>query len=134
MKVWETCQRVAMGLCSSPYQVVQAMGVAEEVIRGDQNNPANVFCWDMAVLNLPGSSEYNPNKPWVYKLRLNDGRMVADLFIFMDDLRPTESSQKEAWLAARQAASKLNFLGIQDARRKHQDSSKSPGAWAGGVI
>jgi hypothetical protein len=42
-KVWETWQRAAMGLRSSPYQVVQAMGVAEEVIRGDRKDPKNVF-------------------------------------------------------------------------------------------
>jgi hypothetical protein len=43
-KIWETWQRAAMGLRLSPYQAVQAMGVAEEVIHVDQKNPANVFC------------------------------------------------------------------------------------------
>ncbi len=52
----------------------------------------------------------------------------------MDNLRPTGPSRRDAWLAARQAASKLNFLGIQDAPRKRRASSRSPGAWAGGVI
>jgi hypothetical protein len=85
-------------------------------------------------MNLPGCTEYNPNKPWVYKMRLNDGRITANLFIFVDNLCPTGPSQKEAWLLARRAASKLNFLGIQDAPRKRQDSSQSPGAWAGGGI
>jgi hypothetical protein len=42
-KVWETWQRAAMGLRSSPYQAVQAMGVAEEVIRGSRLDPTNVF-------------------------------------------------------------------------------------------
>jgi hypothetical protein len=131
-KIWETWQRAAMGLRSSPYQAVQAMGVAEEVIGGDQGNPANVFRWDR--LNLPGSDEYDPSKPCVSKMRLEDERIAADLFIFVDDLRPTGPSRKECWLAARHAGSKLNFLGIQDAPRKRRDSSKSPGAWAGGVI
>jgi hypothetical protein len=35
-KCWEAWERAAMGLRSSPYQAVQAMGVAEEVIRGDR--------------------------------------------------------------------------------------------------
>ncbi len=52
----------------------------------------------------------------------------------MDDLRPTGPSKKDAWLAARQAASTLNNLGIQDAPRKRRASSRSPGAWAGGVV
>jgi hypothetical protein len=133
-KVWETWQRAAMGLRSSPYQAVQAMGVAEEVTRGSRKDPMNVFRWDDVVLNLPGSDNYDPSKPWVYKVRLEDGRIAADLFIFVDDLRPTGPSQKEAWLAARQAASTLNYLGIQVAPRKRRASSRNPGAWAGGVI
>jgi hypothetical protein len=38
-KVWETWQRAAMGLRSSPYQAVQAMGVAEEVFEGTERTP-----------------------------------------------------------------------------------------------
>jgi hypothetical protein len=42
--LWEAWQRAAMGLRSSPYQCVQAMGVAEEVIvHGDPSDPKNVF-------------------------------------------------------------------------------------------
>jgi hypothetical protein len=132
-KVWETWQRAAMDLRSSPYQTVQAMGVAEEFIRGDRRDPTNVYGWDNVKLNLPGSDDYNPNRPWVYKERL-DGKIAADLFIFVDDLRPTGSSWKECWEAARKAASRLNFLGIQDAPRKRRDSSQSPGAWSGSVV
>jgi hypothetical protein len=82
-------------------------------------------------LNLPGSDDYDPNQPWVSKIRLEDNRIAADLFIFVDNMRPTGLSRKEAW----QAASKLNYLGVQDApRRKRRDSSQSPGAWAGSVV
>jgi hypothetical protein len=133
-KVWEAWQQAAMGLASSPYQCVQAMGVAEEVIRGDRKEPGNVYRWDTVEMNLPGSEDYDPNRPWVCKLRMDDKRIAADLFIFVDDLRPTGSSRKEAWQAARRAASTLNFLGIQDAPRKRRDSSQNPGAWAGSVI
>jgi hypothetical protein len=78
-----------MGLRSLPYQYVQAMGIAEEVIRGDHEDPENVFRWDHVELNLPGNPEYDPSRPWVAKYRLEDGRIAADLFIFVDDLRPT---------------------------------------------
>jgi hypothetical protein len=115
-KVWECWQRAAMGLTSSPYQACQAMGVAEEVIRGDRSDPKNVFRWDKVVLNLPGSDKYEPSKPWIYKVRSEDGRIAADIFIFVDDLRPTGPTRKDAWLAARQAASKLNHLGIESPR------------------
>jgi hypothetical protein len=123
-----------MGLRSSPYQAVQAMGVAEEVIQGDRKDPTNVYGWDTARMNLPGSPEYSPNRPWVSKFRSDDEKIAADLFIFVDDLCPTGSSRKEAWAAARRAASTLNHLGIQDAPRKRRDSLQSPGAWAGSVI
>jgi alkylated DNA nucleotide flippase Atl1 len=35
---------------------------------------------------------------------------------------------------ARRAGSILNWLRIQDASRKRQDSSQTPGAWAGCVV
>jgi hypothetical protein len=91
-KVWEVWLRAAMGLRSSPYQAVQAMGVTEEVIRGDRKDPTNMYHWDTVRMNLPGSPEYRPNQPWVSKFRLDDAKIAADLFIFVDDLRPTGSS------------------------------------------
>jgi hypothetical protein len=39
--LWERWTRAAMGLRSSPYQAVQAILVAKEVIRGDQKDPTN---------------------------------------------------------------------------------------------
>ena len=68
------------------------MGIAEEVIRGDPSDPTNVFRWDSVELNLPGSKGYDPSRPWVAKYRMEDGRIAADLFIFVDDLRPTSPS------------------------------------------
>lgn len=132
--LWEAWQRAAMGLGSSPFQCVQALGVAEEVTWGDPTAPDNVFRWDTVALNLPGSPDYSPSRPWVAKYRADDACIVADLSIFVDDLRPNGPSPEEAWLAGRRAASVLNFLGIQDAPRKRRDSSQSPGAWAGSVI
>jgi hypothetical protein len=71
-KDWETWQCAATGLCSLPYQAVQAMGIAEEVIRGNRKDPNSVYQWDTVELNLPGSDGYNPKGPWVHKLRLDD--------------------------------------------------------------
>jgi hypothetical protein len=85
-------------------------------------------------MNLLGTVEYDPSLPWVSKVRNDDERIAADLFTFVDDLRPTGGSKKDVWRAARKAASTLNHLGIQDAARKRRDSSQSPGAWAGAVI
>jgi cytochrome P450 len=71
----------------------------------------------------------------VSKIRSNDPEdFAADLFTFVDDLRPCGPSKSEAWQAARRAASILNWLGIQDAARKRRDSSQKPGAWTVAVI
>jgi hypothetical protein len=132
-KVWEAWKQAAMGVKSSPYQAVSALTVADEIIKGDHKDAANVFEWVRVRLNLPGDRNYNPSLPWVSKVN-RDGKVVADLFTFVDDLWPTGPGRRECWKAARRTASTLNWLGIQDAPRKRRDSSQKPGAWSGSVI
>lgn len=132
--VWECWQRAAMGLTSSPYQACQGIGFAEELIRGDPLDPTNIFRWDRVRLNLPGSTDYDPTRPWVSKVRDDDGHIAVDFCTFVDDVRPTGPSKKEAWLAARKIGSSFSYLGIQDAPRKRRDSSQRPGAWTGSVL
>ena len=132
--IWEVWQRCAMGLKPSPYQAVQAMMVAEEVIRGDPKDPCNPYRWDGVRMNLPGQVDYDPTLPWVSKIRFGDQCIACDVVIFVDDLRVTGPTQKEAWQAAQRAAAVLNTLGIQDAPRKRRDGSQAPGAWSGCVL
>jgi hypothetical protein len=134
VKRWETWYRAAMGLTSSPYQACQAMGYAEEVMRGNRLNGSNVFRWDRVRLNLPGSEAYRPDLPWVSKVRDSDGRVAADIYSFVDDLRPTGPTKRDAWKAARKSGSTLSYLGLQDASRKRRSSSMTPGAWAGSLL
>ena len=134
IRLWERWTRAAMGLKSSPYQAVQAMLVAKEVIRGDRHAQDNAFRWDRVRMNLPGSTKYDPSLPWVSKIRVTDGKMAADLFIYVDDARLTAPSKEECWKATRQAASTANSLGIQEAARKKRWGSKNPGAWAGSIV
>jgi hypothetical protein len=61
--LWERWTRAAMGLKSSPYQAVQAMLVAKEVVRGDRKDPENAYRWDKVRMNLPGMPLYNPALP-----------------------------------------------------------------------
>ena len=139
-----TWNRIAMGLKWSPYQAVYFLHHAEEVIRGDRKEPKNVFRWDRVRLNLPGQESYDPALPWVSKVRKRQmdtaerqalvEEIAADLFTFVDDLRPTGNSRAEAWAAGRRVASIINWLGCQDAARKRRDSRMDPGAWAGCVI
>jgi hypothetical protein len=55
---------------------------------GDPKDLTNVYYWSMVRLNLPGSELYDPSMAWVAKI-CPDGRMAADLFIYMDDFTPT---------------------------------------------
>jgi hypothetical protein len=65
-------------------------------------------------MNLPGSSDYDPSLARVAKVREED-RVAADLFIYMDDLRPMGPDAEECWRASWKAASVCNHLGIQNA-------------------
>jgi hypothetical protein len=118
-----------MGLKCSPYTAVKFMLWAIEVILGDPDDQANVFRWSQVELNLPGSKNYDSSKSWVCKVRAN-GVLAADLFVYVDDLRPTGPT----WKAAQRVSSVLAFLGLQDAARKRRPSSLEPGAWAGSVV
>jgi hypothetical protein len=130
---WERWQRCAMGLKSSPYQTTQSMLFAEDVMRGDSDDPKNVFRWNSVILNLPGSQTYDPSRPWVYKVR-KDGTPAADFFFYIDDNRTTGNDEQEAWKGAQRVDSVCSFLGIQDAARKRRKASQTPGAWAGAVV
>ena len=115
-----------MGLKSSPYASTRAMALALEVIKGDRHDPVNVFRWERAVLNLPGSSDYDPSKAWVRRIR-DDGTLAADVKVYVDDLRPTGPTALECWKAAQQLSSRAAFLGLQDASRKRRPPSLEPG-------
>ena len=140
-RLWECWHRALMGVKSSPYQAVQGMSVAEEVIRGKPERDTNIFRWNAVRMNCPGDPTYDPSKPWFSKVRRTfaaDGTytdiIAADLVGYVDDLRPSGPSRSAAWAAARRTASIMNYLGIQDASRKRRDSSQTPGAWAGSVV
>jgi hypothetical protein len=106
-----------MGATFSPYQTGQGMGDVKEMILGDPKDTGNMYHWAMVRLNLPGSELYDPRKAWVEKVR-PDGSVAADLFIYMDDFRPTGPVEEACWQANRKAGITCNHLGIHDAPRK----------------
>ncbi len=129
VRKWLAWNRIAMGLKWSPYQAVRSMHFAEEVIRGDRQDPANVFRWDYVRMSLPGQSDYDPSLPWVSKVKdLGNDEIViaADLFTFVDDLRPTGSTKQEGWQAGRRAASVVNWLGMSGCGQEAERQSKGP--------
>jgi hypothetical protein len=132
--IWERWTRCGMGFRSSPYNAIQAIMVAEEKIRGDPKDSTNILHWDTVSLNLPGSHNYMPWLPWVFKMRSSDGQIACDFAIYVDDVRTAGNDWREAKLCSRRVASSLNWLGIQDAPRKRRDPSQTPGPWAGSII
>jgi hypothetical protein len=120
---WEVWQQAAMGLKPSPYQAVQGMMVAEQVIKENYSDPSNPFRWDTVRMDLPGTKNYDPALPWVSKIRLGDNNIACDIVIYVDDLRVTGPTKEECWHAGQRAAQILNHLGLQDPPRKQQGSS-----------
>jgi hypothetical protein len=89
-------------------------------------------------INLPGSVDYGPSMERMSKV-WEDGRITADLFIYMDDFQMTGPDRtrpdaEECWRASRRAAITDNHLGIQDASMKIWGEARAPGPWAVSVI
>ena len=58
--LWERWTRCAMGLRTSPYQAVQGMLWAQEMIMGDRLSETNVFRWKGVQLNPAGVRRIRP--------------------------------------------------------------------------
>jgi hypothetical protein len=132
LTLWEVWIRCMMGLVSSPYCTVKTLLLGYELVVGDWHDPTKGFRWDRVVLNLPGTSTYNPSLPWVARIRLS-GRLAGVVKIYVDDLRPVAESERECWTLGHQAVARLQQLGIQASSRKTRPPSQTPGAWAGTV-
>jgi hypothetical protein len=92
---WARWGRCGMGVRPSPYQTTQAIRWAKEMMMGDPLDETNVFQWSSVRLNLPGIPDYDPRVQWVSKIRKEDGRVAADLFIYIDDFRPTAPYEED---------------------------------------
>ena len=106
------------------------------MVRGDRRLSSGTFCWARLRLNLSETRTYTPTLPWASKVRPRSStesqeEMACDFVTFVDDSRPTGPSELEAWSAMRTLASRLQYLGIQDAPQKCRAPSRSPGPWAG---
>ena len=125
-----TWNRTWMGFSPSPETSIRMYYVAEEFVRGNRRDPKNPLRWDKVVLNSYGNQNYNPSLPTVYKWD-NLSKMIAgDIKAFVDDLRVIGHSLENAWSIARQVATRLQYLGIQDAPRKRRIDH---GPWVGTI-
>ena len=128
---WTRCW---MGAKPSPFAAVSFYYLAEEFIRGNHLSPLNPMRWDIVKLNLPGSVTFNPSKPRVMKWNSELQIIAGDIIAFVDDLRATGCTMEHAWQVARTTASRLQYLGCQDAARRRRPPTLTPGAWAGAVF
>ena len=122
-----------MGMCPSPNMSTRHLLRIHCYLLGGRKDESNPFHWDKVIENLPGMKGYNPTLPWVCKAHL-DGKIGAELFIYIDDLCITCSTEDELWQACMQVASCLNHLGLQHAAQKLRALSQTPGAWTGTTI
>lgn len=125
---WTRC---LMGLKCSPYNCVRAFAWAEEFIRGDVNDTLNPFHYSHVILNLPGSDNYDPGRPRIYRWNLTYNCFSGNFEVYIDDIRCSSASYRNCVKVARQVASRANYLGIQDAARKRRFPSQNPGVWSG---
>ena len=133
-KLLEHWCRMLMGYRYSPYSTTRDVKRQEPFLKGDRKDKSNIFRWERVIINLPGDNNYDPTKPRVYKVREDGTTVAADLFIYIENLRNTGPTEVEGWEGAHQVCCRLTWLGIQDAPRKKNFSSKTPRAWAGTII
>ena len=132
-KSWERWVRNFMGMRDSPWRSIQMLLIAKVIAYGDRKDPNNPFQWESAILNLPGSWNYDPTLPWVYKLRV-DLSIANEIYVYVDDGRVCGASKSLCWGACRRFSSICAKLGIQDAARKRTEPSQTPGPWAGSIM
>ena len=127
--------RLFMGMKPSPYISVRHYYWAEEFARGPPSDPSNPMRYDSVILNLPGMASYDPNQPKVMKWDSLNSCIAGDAITFVDDVRFTGSSKERCWLVYRQFASRMQYLGLQNAPRKFRPPSQDQaGAWMGTIF
>lgn len=124
--------RTWMGLRNSPEWAARFYYLMEEFVRGNEKCPKNPLAWDTVKLNIIGQPGFNPALPHVIKWKSWLNRPAGDLVSFVDDLRTLGYNQEEAWAIARRVASRIQYMGSQDAPRKRRVDENGP--WTGTIF
>jgi hypothetical protein len=130
-RIIERWARCLMGFKPSPFVTTQTFGWGEEIIVGDISDPSNPFAWDTVKLNLPGTEEYDPSMPWVYRWNSVEEKMASFFGTYIDDIRGGGPSELDCHRTIHRTACRINYLGQQDAPRKRGQATQTPRAWAG---
>ena len=104
--VWKRCWMVNR---PSPFWSIQAYYIAEEFIRGNENDSSNVFYWDSVKLNLIGNKDYDPRLPIVYKWNSVLNLISGDVKAYVDDLRAVGYNLEHSWNIARQISARIQY-------------------------
>jgi hypothetical protein len=127
--------RLFMGMRPSPYNAVRHYYWAEEFAKGNPNDEKNPMSFDEVKLNLPGMKDYNPTLPKVMKWNSAAHSVAGDVITFVDDVRITGFSKENCRNVHHQFASRIQYLGMQDAPRKFRPPSQDQaGAWTGTIF
>ena len=121
-----------MGLWDSLHCSLQWQKLLKLEVYGDRQVCANPFHWDQVVFNLPGSKGYWADLLWIMKIRW-DGKLAAEVFVYVNDGGPTGPTEFLAWQAGRAYGAGCTRRGVQDASQKRTSPSQTPGPWAGTV-
>ena len=133
-QVWACWHRMAMGMRPSPWVTIRLLMWMMEVVVGDRRDVNNPFRWDRIVLNLPGSPEYDPTLPRVYKWNERIQSMACECKFFCDDFRVVGPNEELTKAATHQLETTMSYLGIQDATRKRRKITQTPGEWTGSIV
>ena len=71
-----------MGGQSSPYNSIRTFLWGEDIVKGDRRAINNPLRWDTVVTNLPGSRNYDPRRPWLYRFDAINNK-IADNLVLM---------------------------------------------------
>ena len=112
----------------------------EEFARGNPAKAGNPMGYSQVRLNLPGLLGYDPMLPKVMKWQIDevDGskvRVAGDVITIVEDVRIVGNSKENCHSVHRQFTSWMQYLGLQDAPRKHRPASQDgAGAWTGTIF
>lgn len=124
--------RTWMGLRPSPVWASRFFYLMEEFFKGNEREVGNPYYWDTVKVNIMGMEDFNPSMPNVYKWDSVNKRPAADSVSYIDDLRTIGHSANDTWLLGRRIASRIQYLGSQDAARKRR--LKNDGPWIGTIF
>ena len=132
--LWECWNRMAMGMCPSPWVTIRLLMFMMEIVIGNPLEPSNPFRWDQVILNLPGNPSYDPGMPRVYKWNNLANAIACDCKFFCDDFRITGPNELLTKQATHRLETTMSYLGVQDATRKRRKVTKRPGEWTGSIL